>query len=62
MLVLSRKENEGIIIDGQIKIKIVAIRGNQVKVGIVAPPFVSIRREEIKDKQKPKGEETSCRK
>jgi carbon storage regulator len=47
MLVLSRKLNESIIIDGQIRITIVGIRGNHVRVGIEAPDTVPIIREEL---------------
>jgi carbon storage regulator len=50
MLVLSRRLNESIIIDGNIRITIVGIRGNHVRVGIEAPESVPIRREELKDR------------
>lgn len=47
MLVLSRKINEAIIIDGQIKVSIVAVKGNSVRLGIQAPPEVQVMREEV---------------
>jgi carbon storage regulator len=47
MLVLSRKLNESIIIDGDIRITVVGIRGNQVRLGIDAPESVGIFREEL---------------
>jgi len=47
MLVLSRKTNENIIIDGRIVVKIVRTEGNFVKVGIEAPPEVPVHRQEI---------------
>ncbi len=47
MLVLSRKTNESIHIDGDIRIKVVAIQGNTVRLGIEAPDSVGIYREEI---------------
>lgn len=47
MLVLSRKKNESIIIDGNIEIKIVAVEGDSVKIGIEAPKHVDIHRKEI---------------
>ena len=50
MLVLSRKLNESIIIDGNIRITIVGIRGNHVRVGIEAPDSVPIIREELQDR------------
>jgi carbon storage regulator len=50
MLVLSRKLNESIIIDGNIRITIVGIRGNHVRVGIEAPGPVPIIRQELQDR------------
>ncbi|MFM7130027.1 MAG: carbon storage regulator CsrA [bacterium] len=47
MLVLSRKKNETIIIDDQITVTIVEIRGDKVKLGIEAPPTVSVDRREV---------------
>ena len=44
MLVLSRKPNETIVIDGNIRITVVSIRGNQVRLGIEAPDQVGIYR------------------
>ena len=49
MLVLSRKTGESIQIDGQIKITIVTVSGNRVKVGIEAPEEVQILRSELRD-------------
>jgi carbon storage regulator len=49
MLVLSRKLNERIVIDGGIVITIVKIEGGQVRVGIEAPEHIKICREEILD-------------
>ena len=47
MLILTRKSGEAIRIGDQITIKIIEIRGNQVRVGIQAPKDLSIHREEI---------------
>src|SRR5262245_60198235 len=47
MLVLSRKIGEAIIIDGCIRVTITAVKGNQVRIGISAPPEVSVDREEV---------------
>ena len=47
MLVLSRKLNEKIIINGNIVVTIVKVDRNQVRIGIEAPEDVSIYREEI---------------
>ena len=51
MLVLSRKVGESIYIDGTIKVTIVTVRGNRVKVGIEAPEEVQIVRSELNDFQ-----------
>ena len=47
MLVLSRKFNESIVIDGGIKITVVEIRGNQIRLGIEAPQEIGVMREEL---------------
>lgn len=47
MLVLTRKLGEGIAIDDHIKIKVVQIKGKQVRLGIEAPSHTKIHREEI---------------
>ncbi|MGM0471741.1 MAG: carbon storage regulator CsrA [Bacillota bacterium] len=47
MLVLTRKQEESIIVDDQVEIKILEIEGNQVKLGIEAPSEISIHRQEV---------------
>lgn len=47
MLVLSRREDESIIINDDIEIKVIGIKQDQVKIGIVAPKNVKIFRKEI---------------
>jgi carbon storage regulator len=47
MLVLSRKKNESIIIDENIVITIVEIRGDKVRLGIEAPKEIPIHRSEV---------------
>ena len=49
MLVLSRRLNETILIDGGIEITVVGFRGNQVRLGIKAPDEVGIYREELRN-------------
>jgi len=47
LLVLTRKRDESIIIGDDIKVTIVEVRGDQVKIGIKAPRSISVHREEI---------------
>lgn len=49
MLILSRKTNERIMIGDEIEISVVEIRGDQVKLGIVAPRTISVHRKEVFD-------------
>ena len=48
MLVLSRKLNEQIVIGDDIRVTVVSIRGNQVRLGFEAPPEVLIFRNELR--------------
>lgn len=47
MLVLSRKKNESIVINNNIKITIVEVRGDKVRLGIEAPKDVPVHRQEV---------------
>lgn len=47
MLVLSRRKEEKIVINDNIVITLVAIRGDLVRLGIEAPPEVPVHRQEI---------------
>ena len=47
MLVLSRRKNETIVIDGQIEIEVLKVKGNMVRLGIKAPQSVKILRGEL---------------
>ena len=47
ILVLSRKRNESIVIDDRIKIVIVEIRGDKVRLGVESPKDVPVHRQEI---------------
>lgn len=49
MLALSRKKNESLVINNNIEITILDIKGDQVKVGIAAPKEVPIYRKEVYD-------------
>ena len=56
MLVLSRRLGETLIIGDNVKVSVLGISGNQVRLGVDAPRDVSVHREEvylrIKDEQK----------
>ena len=47
MLVLTRKPNESLVIGNDIEITILAIEGEQIKIGITAPKNVDIHRKEV---------------
>ena len=49
MLVLSRRENESIQIGDRITLKVVEIRGNQVRLAIEAPKEIRVLRGELTD-------------
>jgi len=49
MLVLSRKKNESIVINNDITIVIVEIRGDKVRLGVDAPKEVPVHRQEVYD-------------
>jgi carbon storage regulator len=46
-LVLSRKNRETVVIDGRITVKVLQIKGGAIRLGIEAPPEMSIRRGEL---------------
>ena len=47
MLILSRKAGESIVIDGNIRVKIMRVDGEVVKIGIEAPASVPVHRQEV---------------
>ena len=47
MLVLSRKKNESIVINDNIKIVVVEIRGDKVRLGVEAPKEIPVHRREV---------------
>ena len=49
MLVLSRKSNESIVINNNVTVTVVEIRGDKVRLGIVAPKDVPVHRQEVFD-------------
>ena len=59
MLVLTRKLNQEIRIGENIVVRVIAIKGNQVRLGIVAPAEVPVLREELLAKV-PSAPHRSC--
>lgn len=52
MLILSRKQNEEILIGDTIRVQVVSIRGNAVRLGIKAPKDLEINRPEYVDRNR----------
>lgn len=50
VLILTRKVGESVLIGDGIKVSILAVKGNQVRVGIDAPKDVSVHREEVRER------------
>lgn len=56
MLVLTRSIGERLFIqDGEIKIQVLEVKGNQVRIGIEAPKHIAIHREEVFERIKSEG-------
>ena len=53
MLILTRRKEESIIIDGNIKITVLGVDRGHVKLGFEAPAEVNIVREELLEKENP---------
>lgn len=47
MLILTRRISESVVIGDNVKITVLGVKGNQVRLGIDAPKDVSVHREEI---------------
>jgi carbon storage regulator len=47
MLALSRKRGESIILNNNIELIVLEIKGDQVKIGVKAPKFVPVHRKEV---------------
>jgi carbon storage regulator len=59
MLVLTRKPDEAVKIGDEITVTVLEVRGNQVQIGISAPPGVRIYRGEIYEKIRKENIESS---
>ena len=47
MLILTRKVNEAIIIGDDIRVSLIEIRGDQIRIGVNAPKNIKVYREEV---------------
>jgi carbon storage regulator len=51
MLVLTRRVGEEIVIDGDIRVTVLSVKGDKVRIGISAPASVTVDRKEIHDRR-----------
>lgn len=59
MLILTRRVGEAIHIGDQVTITTLGVKGNQVRIGISAPPQVAVHREEVFERIKASTETPS---
>ena len=59
MLVLSRRQNESVLIQEDIVVEVLEIRGNRVRLGIRAPEYVRVVRAEISHNNRKSGDDVS---
>jgi carbon storage regulator CsrA len=57
MLVLTRRPGEQIVIDGNIRLTVISVKGDRIRLGIDAPPSVVVDREEIHERRQHSPEE-----
>jgi carbon storage regulator len=51
MLVLTRRVGEEIVIDGNIRVMVVAVKGDRIRLGISAPPSITVDRKEVHEQR-----------
>jgi carbon storage regulator len=51
MLVLTRREGESIVIADDIQVTVVAVKGDRVRLGIAAPPWIRVDRQEVHERR-----------
>ncbi len=59
MLILTRRQGESIIVGDNVRITVISVKGNQVRIGVEAPRSVSVQRQEIVGKKDLAPEEDS---
>ena len=56
MLILTRRVGEALKIGNEVTVTVLAVKGNQVRVGISAPREVAVHRQEIFERIQPEGD------
>lgn len=56
MLILTRKAGETIVINDNIRVTVLQVKGNQIRLGVEAPAEVAVHRNEIHDRIKAQAE------
>jgi len=51
MLVLTRRVGEEMVIDGNIRVMVVAVNGEKIRLGISAPPSITVDRNEVHERR-----------
>jgi len=51
MLVLTRRVGEEMVIDGNIRVMVVAVNGEKIRLGISAPPSITVDRKEVHERR-----------
>jgi carbon storage regulator CsrA len=51
MLVLTRRTGEEIVIGGSVRVKVLAVEGDRIRLGITAPDSVTVNRQEVHERQ-----------
>ena len=60
MLVLTRRVGEVIVIGDEVRVTVVSVKGDRVRLGITAPDWVRVDREEIHDRREEIAESEHC--
>lgn len=59
MLILTRRVGEAVVINEEVTVTILGVKGNQVRIGVNAPKSVSVHREEIFERIKNERESSA---
>ncbi len=59
MLILTRRIGETLVVGDEVTVTVLAVKGNQVRIGVTAPKDVSVHRQEVYDKIQSENEVSS---